>query len=114
MKMHGDECSGRPAPVLCTRPPSIVHKKPLCPTPIGPSATEEGRSPKGDYAPARNDRGGAKRRVGAPRGGAKRRPRQGGVPKSAAKGIIEAWILHLASLQRRSPILREDCYNVVT
>ena len=33
---------------------------------------------------------------------------------SAAKGIIEAGVLHLASLQRRGPILREDCYNVVT
>jgi hypothetical protein len=31
---------------------------------------------------------------------AKRRPRQGGeVPKCAAKGIIEAGLLHLASLQ---------------
>src|SRR5215208_7499163 len=48
-------------------------------------------------------------------GGAKRRPHQGGeVPKCAAKGIIEAGVLHLASLQRGSPILREDCYNVVT
>jgi hypothetical protein len=46
--------------------------------------------------------------------GAKRRaaPRRG--PQSAAKGIIEAGVLHLASLQRGSPILREDCYNVVT
>ena len=37
-----------------------------------------------------------------------------GCPKSAAKGIIEAGIIHLASLQRGSLILREDCYNVVT
>jgi hypothetical protein len=37
-----------------------------------------------------------------------------GCPKSAAKGIIVAGVLHLASLQRGSPILREDCYNVVT
>jgi hypothetical protein len=36
-----------------------------------------------------------------------------GGPKSAAKGIIEAGVLHLASLQQRGPILREDCYNVV-
>src|SRR5215213_5580787 len=44
-----------------------------------------------------------------------RRPRQGGeVPKCAAKGIIKAGVLHLASLQRGSLILREDCYNVVT
>src|SRR5918994_1895857 len=43
MKMHADECSGPPAPVLCTRPYSIVHKKPLRPTPIGPGAPEEGR-----------------------------------------------------------------------
>src|SRR5215204_2011789 len=37
-----------------------------------------------------------------------------GHPKSAAKGSIEAGVLHLASLQRSSLILREDCYNVVT
>jgi hypothetical protein len=37
-----------------------------------------------------------------------------GHPKSAAKGIVEAGVLHLASLQRGSLILREDCYNVVT
>ena len=44
-----------------------------------------------------------------------RRPRQGGeVPKCAAKGIIKAGVLHLASLQRGSLTLREDCYNVVT
>jgi len=41
--MHADECSGPPAPVLCTRPYSIVHKKSLRPTPIGPGAPEEGR-----------------------------------------------------------------------
>ena len=41
--MHADECSGPPAPVLCTRPYSIVHEKPLRPTPIGPGAPEEGR-----------------------------------------------------------------------
>jgi hypothetical protein len=34
--------------------------------------------------------------------------------KGAARGIIKAGILHLASLQRRGLILREDCYNVVT
>ena len=34
--------------------------------------------------------------------------------KGAAKGIIEAGVLHLASLQRGSLILREDCYNAVT
>jgi hypothetical protein len=45
--------------------------------------------------------------------GAKRRPRQKG-SKSAAKGIIEAGVLHLASRQRRGLILREDCYNAVT
>jgi hypothetical protein len=33
---------------------------------------------------------------------------------SAAEGGIEAGVLHLASQQRGSPILREDCYNVVT
>src|SRR5215213_3197037 len=44
-----------------------------------------------------------------------RRPRQGGeVPKCAAKESIEAGVLHLASLQRGSLTLREDCYNVVT
>jgi hypothetical protein len=37
-----------------------------------------------------------------------------GYPKSAAKGIVEAGVLHLASLLRGSLILREDCYNVVT
>src|SRR5215217_4994724 len=46
---------------------------------------------------------------------AKQRPRQGEVRESAATGIVEAGVLHLASLQRRgSLILREDCYNVVT
>jgi hypothetical protein len=45
--------------------------------------------------------------------GAKRRPRQKG-SKSAAKSIIEAGVLHLASRQRRGLILREDCYNAVT
>jgi hypothetical protein len=35
-------------------------------------------------------------------------------PQSAAKGIIKAGVLHLASLQRRGLILRESCYNVVT
>jgi len=45
--------------------------------------------------------------------GAKRRPRRT-VGTSAAKGIIEAGILHLASLQRSALILREDCYNAVT
>jgi hypothetical protein len=34
--------------------------------------------------------------------------------KSAAKGIIEAGVLRLDSLQRGTLILREDCYNVVT
>ena|SRR5215211_8889409 len=33
---------------------------------------------------------------------------------SAAEGGIEAGVLHLASQQRGSLILREDCYNVVT
>jgi len=37
-----------------------------------------------------------------------------GCPKSAAEDIIEAEIIHLASLQRGSLILRENCYNVVT
>jgi hypothetical protein len=41
-------------------------------------------------------------------------PRPEGVLKSAAKGIIVAGVLHLASLQRGSLILREDCYTVVT
>jgi hypothetical protein len=41
-------------------------------------------------------------------------PRQGGVPESAARDSIKAGVLHLASLQRGSLILREDCYNVVT
>jgi hypothetical protein len=34
------------------------------------------------------------------RSGAKRRPRQGGVPKSAAEDSLEPGIIHLASLQR--------------
>jgi hypothetical protein len=34
--------------------------------------------------------------------------------EGAAKDSIEAGVLHLASLQRGSLILREDCYNVVT
>src|SRR5215216_7797391 len=46
--------------------------------------------------------------------GAKAKGRAKGVWKSAARGIIEAGVLHLASLQRGSLILREDCYNVVT
>jgi hypothetical protein len=33
---------------------------------------------------------------------------------SAAKGSIKAGVLHLASLQRGSLVLREDCYNAVT
>jgi len=33
---------------------------------------------------------------------------------SAAEDSIKAGVLHLASLQRGSLILREDCYNVVT
>jgi hypothetical protein len=37
-----------------------------------------------------------------------------GFPKSAARDSIKAGIIHLASLQRGSLILREDCYNVVT
>ena len=37
-----------------------------------------------------------------------------GHPKSAARDSIKAGVLHLASLQRGSLILREDCYNVVT
>ena len=37
-----------------------------------------------------------------------------GLPKSAAQDNIKAGVLHLASLQRGSLILREDCYNVVT
>jgi hypothetical protein len=37
-----------------------------------------------------------------------------GPTQSAARGIIEAGVLHLASLQRGSLILREDRYNVVT
>ena len=48
------------------------------------------------------------------RGGTKRRPRQGEVQKARPRGIIEAGVLLLASLQRGSLILREDCYNVVT
>ena len=46
--------------------------------------------------------------------GAKGKPRREGSTQSAAKVIIEAGILHLASLQCRGLILREDCYNVVT
>jgi hypothetical protein len=37
-----------------------------------------------------------------------------GPTQSAARGIIEAGVLHLASLQRGSLILREDRYNIVT
>src|SRR5829696_7635430 len=46
--------------------------------------------------------------------GAKRRPRCRMGPPSAAEDSIEAGLLHLASLQRGTLILREDCYNVVT
>src|SRR5215210_8859672 len=46
--------------------------------------------------------------------GAKRRPRCRMGPPSAAEDSIEAGLLHLASLQRGSLILREDCHNVVT
>ena len=35
-------------------------------------------------------------------------------PPSAAEDSIEAGLLHLASLQRGSLILRESCHNVVT
>src|SRR5215203_2980630 len=45
---------------------------------------------------------------------AKRRPEPGRGPQIAAKGIIKAGVLHIASLQRGNLILREDCYNVVT
>jgi len=45
---------------------------------------------------------------------AKQRPRQVRRGPSAAEGRIEAGVLHIASLQRGSLILREDCYNVVT
>jgi hypothetical protein len=40
--------------------------------------------------------------------------RRGGVPESAAKDSIKAGVLHLASLQRASLILRQSCYNAVT
>jgi hypothetical protein len=53
-------------------------------------------------------RGPAQRGEGAKEG------RATGRSNSAAKGIIEAEVLHLTSLQRGSLILREDCYNVVT
>src|SRR5687768_2614902 len=46
--------------------------------------------------------------------GAKHRPRQVRRGPSAAEDSIEAGVLHLASLQRGSLILRESCYNVVT
>jgi hypothetical protein len=46
--------------------------------------------------------------------GAKHRPCQVRREPSAAQDIIEAGIIHLASLQRGSLILREDCHNVVT
>ena len=35
-------------------------------------------------------------------------------PPNATEDSIVAGVLHLASLQRGSLILREDCYNVVT
>jgi hypothetical protein len=46
--------------------------------------------------------------------GRKAKAAPGRGPQSAAKVIIEAGVLHLASLQQRDLILREDCYNVVT
>ena len=46
--------------------------------------------------------------------GAKRRPRGRMGPPSAAEDSIEAGLLHLASLQRGTLILRESCLNVVT
>src|SRR5215218_7533627 len=49
--------------------------------------------------------------------GAKRRPREWEWEREKAarpSHSIEAGIIHLASLQRGSLILREDCYNVVT
>jgi hypothetical protein len=45
--------------------------------------------------------------------GAKQRLRQR-ARESAARGIVEAGIIHLASLHGGSLILRENCYNVVT
>jgi hypothetical protein len=46
--------------------------------------------------------------------GAMRGPRLGGVSKKRGQRQYKGWDLHLASLQRGSLILREDCYNVVT
>jgi hypothetical protein len=65
-------------------------------------------APPGD-SHTRTTRGPAQRGEGA-----KRRPRQVRRGPSAAQDSIEAGIIHLASLQRGSLILREDCYNVVT
>ena len=64
--------------------------------------------------PHRGSHGRTARGPAQPGEGAMRRPRcRMGLP-SAAEDSIEAGVLHLASLQRGSLILREDCYNVVT
>src|SRR5215207_5677563 len=39
---------------------------------------------------------------------------EGGVHKARPRTLVEAGIIHLASLQRGRLVLREDCYNVVT
>jgi hypothetical protein len=64
--------------------------------------------------PHRGSHGRTARGPAQPGEGAMRRPRcRMGLP-SAAEDSIEAGVLHLASLQRGSLILRESCYNVVT
>src|SRR5829696_4819026 len=42
------------------------------------------------------------------------RMRMGKERKQRGQGHYKGWSIHLASLQRGSLILREDCYNVVT
>jgi hypothetical protein len=110
--------SGLPRPAACVR----GHKEGCivrcCKTttatgPVTPCSGPAKSTRKGWSLPAKRQplslcprRG--QRGEGAKEGGAT------GRSNSAAKGIIEAEVLHLTSLQRGSLILREDCYNVVT
>src|SRR5215216_895893 len=80
----------------------------------GEPSTEEVGMPRRCARPT-GGRHGRTTRDPAQRGeGAKRRPRQRGKKNRAARGSIKAGVLHLASLQRGSLVLREDCYNAVT
>src|SRR5215204_2417466 len=73
------------------------HERMGCARPTGGSYTRTTRGPA-------QRRGGAKAKAA----------RMGKRENSAAEDSIKAGVLHLASLQRRIRLPREDCYNVVT